>query len=247
MPNILIPYIATGKYYDRLGTFKESVPKFCPGSNKFIHIASDKVTLKQEYKHYEGCHRIDHLPWPIVALMKFKHILDSFNLANDWVTMDYIFYFNSNIKFIDECPDELFLTDKIITVHNVGWDYLGHDPLHFTYEKPLDSKSATYIEGWYDYCQSCLFGGPTDLMIQLCNECHEMITYDLAHNRIPVFHDETAFNKWVHTHKDQVTILDGDWCAAEDHPEWGHPNAHIVLTNSDDTQYNYKDKYHATN
>lgn len=239
---VLIVYISTGLFNKRYETFKATYKKFCPGVDKAIAFVSDSITTYQELELPQFCHHIDHTMYPIINLQKFELIRLMMDRTREY-EFTHVYYFNSNTKFLEKCPADLFLTDKIVTVHNVAWDYIGHEPEKYTYG-PLNPKSACYIEGWYDYCQSCLFGGPIELMRKLIDDCNEWLAYDLAHYRIPPFYDEAAFNKWVHLNKDQVTILDNDWCMDFDHKdEWGHPDPKIVLTNSDDTAYQYKDRF----
>lgn len=242
--SILIVYILTGKYNAMFEGFHKTVTRFCPNSNITIHRMTDESPsnkIEEEHTSY-----IPHQPWPIVALLKFHHIRDAVRkLEARGEYYDYVFYFNSNIEFLEDCPEEVFLGDKLIAVHNIGWDYLGHDPLNFTYGKPLDPKSATYIEGYYEYLQSCLFGGPTNMILDACEEVIEMIDYDLAHNRIPVFHDETTWNKYCHTNQEKVNIISNEWCMDKVNAEkYGYPNAKIVMRDSSVTQYEYKDKFH---
>lgn len=239
---ILVVYISTGLYNKMWNEFYNSISNFCPDSTKVIHRLTDEVygnKVEQSLMTH-----IQHQPWPIVALMKFKYILHAMNLHEE-ERFDYVFYFNSNIYFKDNCPDNEFLCDRIVIPHNVGWDYLGHDPLKFTYGKEIDPKSKAHISGYYEYCQTCLFGGPWDMMKRFCTDCHEMTIYDLAHNRIPCFHDESYGNKWIYDNPLSVKIISNNWCMDEKNKDlYGYPNAHILMRDSSKTQYEYKDKFH---
>lgn len=243
MNKILIVYIATGLYSERFNGFKNSVPKFCPGVEKTISLVSDLVTPTDELMHPTTMHHIDHMPWPLVATLKqyyIKMMMDK--VAN--FGFSHVFYFNSNIKFYDKIKADEFLTDKIIAVEHCTWRYQGCNDLNHTWGKPLDSKLKCYIDEPYTYLQSSVFGGPWDLMYKLCNDCIDMASYDLAHRRMPPFEDESYHNKWCHDNSELVTILDANYNADYDHKdEYGYPNPKIVMMNSDNTQYEYKDKF----
>lgn len=257
---ILVVYIATGDYINMFPGFIKSLHNFCPETEKTVIPVTDKDTgylfnmLSECMSAFEigdnvmiaESITIQHLPWPIVALMKFKYILDSINEVYGKAKFTHVFYFNSNIEFIKEVPEEVFLHDKLIAVHNCGWDHLGHDPLKFTYGKPVDERSLAHIPtNDYEYVQSSVFGGPIDHMIDVCITCHNWTERDLAHNLIPCFHDESYWNKYVVQNPDLVKILTADYNSDKEHMvEWGHPNASIVMRDSSKTQYEYKDRFH---
>lgn len=172
--------------------------------------------------------------------------MEGFEDMSKFENYDYIFYFNSNIEFLEDIPEELFLTDKAIAAVNCGWDHLGHNPLNFTYGKPVDPKSLAHISSNdYTYVQSSMMGGKAEVYLQLVEECMKMTEYDLAHNIIPCFHDESYWNKVVFENPNKVTILDADYNSDKIHAaEWGHPNAKIVMRDSSETQQQYKDRFH---
>lgn len=255
MKNILIVYIATGDYNYQAPGFFKSLEKFCPDSNKYVHVWTDNLDCYKGKEIAEGqiaevgknsdivgVSYFPNLMWPCTVEHKFALIMSAAELYKN---IDYIFYFNSNIEFRDTVEDNVVLNDKIIAVPNYAWDHFNHNPLKHTYNKPLDKNLACYIEVPYVYLQSDVMGGPTELYLKFAKKCNELTAYDLAHNRIPPFHDESYWNSVCHANASSVMVLDLDYNMYEEvMEEYGHPNAKIILRNSDKTQYELKDKYH---
>lgn len=257
---ILVVYIATGDYNKMYNGFIKSLHHFCPSTKKDVVIFTDQpddyglqYVPKDGENYSSDClveiiqiESIWHQPWPIVALMKFNYIEYAYRVSSQFEDYTHIFYFNSNIEFLEDIPERLFLTDKAIAAENCGWDHLGHDPLKFTYGKPVDPKSLAHIPtNDYIYVQSSMMGGNASVYMQLVKECIRMTERDLAHNIIPCFHDESYWNKVVYDHQNLVKILNANYNSDKVHSaEWGHPNAKIVMRDSSNTQLKYKDIFH---
>lgn len=242
--NILVVYIATGDYNSMYHGFLDSLDKFCPGHNVRVAYVGDRND-HNKVKH------IEHEPWPIVALMKFKHILDSIDIMKSIIfDPDYVVYFNSNIKFVKNVSFEEFFDEKKLTaVEHCTWEVNNHDPsklLFGGFVKPETSK-AFIPSNDYTYIQTSVFGGPLDIMKRMCITCHAWTTQDLAHNIIPTWHDESYGNKWVYSNPNSVRILSNKYNASEaDLSEWGPDDPSIVMRDSSKTQWSYKERYHVT-
>lgn len=251
MNKILIVYIATAAYNRMFDGFYKSLTRFCPGIPKDIVVFTDNWSDYIQYQttvnvdvNVISVNTIDHSPWPIVALNKFKYILTAIE-HNVGLGYTHVFYFNSNIEFRKVVPSDIFISDEVIAVDNCGWEYVGMIPERLTYNRPLDKKSATYIPGWYRYVQSSVMGGPINEYCEMCRDAQMILQYDLAHNRIPVFHDETAWNKVVWENKFKIKYLTADFnSCAVNHKRNGFPDPHIVMRDSSLTQTKYKDDYH---
>lgn len=194
-----IYYIATGIYKNNFKEFLESIHNFLPIYNKTIILLTDGL---EEYKNYSKDniniehHYIEDHPWPIVALFRFHYILKY------KTNCDYIFFINSNAVIKENKSIHWFDQNKI----NVTKHFTYRSGVLTTYEMLLPSddnpNSTSYIGNIeYTYCQSGFFGGPNNLIYEMCEDIVNIIDIDLKNNIIAKWHDETYFNKWLYSKK----------------------------------------------
>lgn len=194
-----IYYIATGIYKNNFKKFLESIHNFLPIYNKTIILLTDGL---EEYKNYSKDniniehHYIEDHPWPIVALFRFHYILKY------KTNYDYIFFINSNAVIKENKSINWFDQNKI----NVTKHFTYRSGILTTYEMLLPSddnpNSTSYIGNIeYTYCQSGFFGGPNNLIYEMCEDIVNIIDIDLKNNIIAKWHDETYFNKWLYSKK----------------------------------------------
>jgi len=194
-----IYYIATGIYKNNFKKFLESIHNFLPIYNKTIILLTDGL---EEYKNYSKDniniehHYIEDHPWPIVALFRFHYILKY------KTNYDYIFFINSNAVIKENKSINWFDQNKI----NVTKHFTYRSGVLTTYEMLLPSddnpNSTSYIGNIeYTYCQSGFFGGPNNLIYEMCEDIVNIIDIDLKNNIIAKWHDETYFNKWLYSKK----------------------------------------------
>ena len=191
-----IYYIATGIYKNNFNPFIKSINNFFPQYNKKIILLSDGLEEYIDYQenniHIEH-HYIEDHPWPIVALFRFHY------LVKYKVNCDYIFFINSNSMILPNKLYNWFDENKI----NVTKHFSYRSGIKTTYELLLPSddnpNSTSYIGNInYIYCQSGFFGGPSNLIYDMCEDIITMIDIDLKNNIIAKWHDETYFNKWLY-------------------------------------------------
>lgn len=263
---VLIVWISTGDYNKRFDKFTRSLDKYLYSNDRIrLAIFSDnprkyfqnivdanRKSIMSSLSHYIYYHHIDHMPWPFVTCLKNQYLLSAIKATENtkWEP-DYVCYCNSNIEFRSYMTlSQLCVyvnnkyNHKIAVCHNPAWWYEGCNPNMFTYGKPIDPKFKCAIQGHYEYLQAAFYIGPTKLIKEMSDSIMEMESYDLAHHRIAPFHDESYLNKWCYDNPDKINILPKEYLMDEDRKGlFRCPNPMIVMTNSDDTQYKYKDKY----
>ena len=197
---IAVLYMAIGRYsiYWK-GFYKSCEKNFMPNVERHyyfftdsndIEIDKDKVTIVNQ----------ENLGWPLVACHWYK-ILN--RLKEEYKNYDYVFFFQSNIRFIKKITPEEFLpkdNEKIIAVlssankHNKNADLLDFS---------RDENSQAYIPYGTNikYFHSGILGGKTNEFISLLDECEKMTDIDLAKDIIPCRHDESIFNKYLLNHQ----------------------------------------------
>jgi Glycosyltransferase family 6 len=192
-----ILYICTGNYTIFWKEFFESAESLLlPGMHKEYFVFTDAPMI--EYAQKENVHKIfqEKTTWPFSTLLRF-HI---FMKAEDYLKkMDYIFFFNANVKFVSVITAEEILPDPIKEDGLTGVLHSGYfkaKPNQFPYEKKQKRSTAFMTEGKY-YFQGCLSGGTSTAYLQLIRQLCQNVQTDLDNNIIAVWHDESQLNKYL--------------------------------------------------
>lgn len=230
---VLITYIATGKYVRYLSRFLETVPWMFPDTDKRVIVLTDnKAGHLLAVKGFEEfkCHIkvIEHYPWPIVTLFKFRHILSAIEHSRRLgFNPDFVVNLDATVianRAIEE--SEFLFEGKIGAVNHFLWGELlakGRDELIDTFWVDYDGSL-----GWRDsrkiqwQCFPGFLSAPTDLAISMCKEIGEMVEKDLKKNVMPYYHDESYYNKYLDNHPDLVQLIDD--AVIEDDEESTHWN-----------------------
>lgn len=202
MDKIAVYYIATNKYIVLFDEFIDGLKYFFPNVKKKVVLITDCDSVDFSKKSYGNIeikqHHIDHYYWPIPTLFKMFYIEKFF--AND---CDYHFYFNANLKFIKEfkingdfdiCINLHYLSDRLsfYVINNGNNNNCVIPPswarCHISQREIPDNAK---------YCQACFFGGKTEKIKHLLYDVNDMMKDDLKHHIIPLWQDETYFNKYL--------------------------------------------------
>lgn len=196
---LAIYYIATAEYKNCFKYFHKTIHTFMPDMDKTVIVLSDGLS-EYDNKEYNGVKykvfRIDHYPWPIVALFKMTQIL------NHKVDCDYACYFNADLfanKHFDYKSNENFFDYNKLNVSYHSYSKNKDDIYGAAYLKLEDDNpnSLSYIgDIQYEYCQSGFFFGPSNIVFKMCEDITEWIKKDLINYVMPKWFDETYLNKW---------------------------------------------------
>ncbi len=192
-----ILYICTGKYVSFWDGFYESSQKYFmvdPDLEKHYFVFTDSQDIKASpfihtyFKTSEG--------FPADSIGRFDMFL---SIEEDLKSMDFVFFFNSNMLFLDHVGREILPLDNQSgltgTLHP---GYYNVSKEKFPYER--DPRSTAYIpniEGVkYHYFMGGLNGGRTTNFMTLCRDCSANIKLDEKNNIIACFHDESHINAY---------------------------------------------------
>jgi hypothetical protein len=177
--------VATGKYDVFVNPLIESIEKHVlPNNTKHYHIFTDKQSLVLPTASY-SIHRIEHRPFPYPTLRRFHF----FSEYSKLLTQDYLAYIDADTIITSEIGTEI-LTPRTVTQH------CGYLNVFGTFEDRPDS--AVYVDpslarnyyGGGFYCLS------NDEFFSMMNWCKDAIDYEASNSRIPIWHDESAINKY---------------------------------------------------
>jgi len=193
---IAILYIGTGRYTIFWDEFFKSCEKyFIKDVQKHYFFFTDDKTIKSDDKVTVVAQ--DNLSWPMIACFRYKIINKIKEQLKDY---DFVFFFNGNMEFVKPVTKEEFLPNEtqsylVSALHSINKRAKSND--EFMYERNPESTSfIPYGQGKY-YLQSAISGGRTPEYLKLLKDCEDLMDKDLQNNFIPIFHDESLFNKYM--------------------------------------------------
>lgn len=217
-------YICTGKYAIFWKEFYESCEsKLLLEDEKYYFVFSDSKTL--EYKDENPRIKIiyqENLGWPDNTLKRFHIFLNHEELYNE---MDYLFFFNANLKVVKPVKREDFLPigdNLMVTIHPGFYNKINSQ---FPYER--NSISKAYIpegEGDY-YIAGGLNGGKREVFLNMAKRLRENIDEDENKEYIACWHDESHINNYIYKNNKFQTLT-----PAYLYPEgWELPYVPVIL------------------
>lgn len=203
---IAILYIATGSYDVFWKDFYQSSEEYFLNSDEFeknYFIFSDNLSSFSDapniHKYYQN-----NLPWPYITLLRF----DIFNKARALLEkMDYIYFFNSNMLFVNAVGKEILPDQEnpLVMVKHPG--FFDKPVELFSYENNPSSLAAVKPgEGEY-YFMGGLNGGVSKRYLQLVDTLSFRVQRDFDNNVMAVWHDESHLNRYGIDYKDEVKVM----------------------------------------
>lgn len=216
---IAILYIATGKYIVFWESFYESSEKYFLNNTsyeKHYYVFTDAENI--EFEDSEYVHKIyqNPLPWPYITLDRFKIFQSA---RQELEAIDYIYFFNSNMLFVDKISEEILPTQEKPLVLTRHPGYFDKKRIEFPYEK--NKESVAYIhddEGSY-YCMGGLNGGRKKEYLALIDELESRTENDKKSNIVAVWHDESQLNRYAIDFQEKIKIL---------YPSYGYPEGKYI-------------------
>ena len=195
MINIAILYVCTGKYNQFFKDFYQSSERYFMPNEAHLHYyvftddmslsTANNVTLIE--KKCEG--------FPMDSLMRFKMFL---SIKDEILKHDYVFFFNSNMLFIDYITSEVLPDEDGELVFTLNAGYMNKTAFRYPYER--NKKSKAYIpfssRYSYKYVIGGLNGGKSKDYIYFSEICHNNICEDGKNGILAIYHDESHINKF---------------------------------------------------
>ncbi len=192
--------IATGKYHKFIPGLISSADRYFLNNNFLVtyYVFSDGNYDIQTDRNVVQI-RIDHKPFPYASMDRFKHFT---NYANQFSKQDYLYYIDVDCLFVDNVSTE-------ILGNLVGVKHCGYFNSRGPYEK--NPQSVLYVPNNYPkqfkhYFGGGFSGGKKDSYLNLARWCSEMIDKDVANGIIPIWHDETAINRYFLDNEPDIVL-----------------------------------------
>jgi hypothetical protein len=188
-----ICYVATGRYICFWEDFFHSAEKHLFKNHEktyFLITDAENPPLlgqKQVKKYF-----YPKLPWPYSALNKYEAVLTAKEQLGE---MDYIYYFNGNMLFIDEVGDEIIPTEQDFAICEWAHCFGKKDSSNFPYDK--NPECWAHIDSGAHYFMGGLHGGKAAPYIKMCEELDAHTKADVEKGVIALCHDESYINKYM--------------------------------------------------
>lgn len=185
--------LSTGEYFSRYWFLKAGIEEyFLKGSEKKFFIFTDKKRIPTRNEEIVF---INHLPWPLITLLRFHYFEQQ-----DFYGYDYLFYLDSDMEVVNTISEDILPTDsRILAVRH---------PLKRNFENHFETNniSTAYVnaDNTTPYFQACFFGGKTESMANMFKTLSGNIKKDLANNFIAKWHDESHLNHYFFHNKPVV-------------------------------------------
>lgn len=231
-----ILYIGIGRYEFFWKDFYQSAERYFLQGEEWVreyYVFTDSPSIYGEEENVH-IHRISqaNLGWPQNTMMRFHLFLRIQEQLKQ--ETDYLFFFNANMEFKAPAGPEM-LPMKEEGLAGVLHSGFCHSPRWtWTYERR--SRSACYIPFYKGthYFQGSLWGGRSQAVLRLCDVCRGKIDTDMKNGIIPVWHDESAVNRYFVDYPPEV-VLDTRYNWSEEKGVEISPEIKILL--KDKTRY----------
>lgn len=193
---IAILYICTGKYNQFFrGFYQSSEQLFVRNIEKDYFVFTDNLRLCDATNVF--LIQKESRGFPLDSLFRFDMFL---SVKDRLLSYDYVFFFNSNMLFVDSVGDEILpKNEDLVAVVHPG--YYNKCSFLFPYER--NKKSTAYIryaKKAYRYYMGSLNGGKTMAYLKLIEECAKNVNLDFDQKIIAMVHDESHLNKYLSEH-----------------------------------------------
>jgi hypothetical protein len=174
---------------------------YCGDSSIDIHFFSDQDPFPY-IKHKNVTHvNVSHYEFEKIVM---KKITNPININHK--DYDYIFILDADTNISKDFNDSDFIGDLVALKHFLDKTKMS-EVKHYE-RNPLSSAYIPYnTELAQVYYWSCFLGGTSKNIINIINKIIKMEEHDLAINLIPVWHDESYWNKILH-HRPPTLLLD---------------------------------------
>lgn len=220
---LAILYICTGKYSRFFKEFHKSCERYLLheiAELEYFVFTDDLTLTKAENVHliYKECEG-----FPADSLFRFEIFL---KVKKQLENFDYIYFFNSNAKFLEPVGTEI-LPEPPIKLVGARWPVkrkpFDH-PAFYPYERRKSSLAyiSSHEKQPYIYYMGGVNGGYAKDYLEMIETLAKNIRIDYNKGIVARVHDESHINKYFRTHK--CKILPPEYCIPEELvPEGMHP------------------------
>lgn len=213
MHDVGLVVIATGKYQQFLPRLLNSATRHLEGFRTAFVLSDRRPTegdLPVQWLPW------GHLPWPYPTLLRYRAITA---YADELAKVGTLMYVDVDMEFVNSV---CLPTPGLIAVRHPGFVSASAESLPF--ERRQESTAYMPHGATGPYVAGGFQGGATARYLEAARELAAWAQADLNRGLIPVWHDESLWNRYVST-SDDVTLLDANYCWPE---EKDNPHARLL-------------------
>ena len=197
--------LATGRYASFVPAFIESAREHVSDLHRVFALGEDpdvgRVSPLIEWLPW------GHLPWPYPTLLRYHAITAHRGRLE---AVDHLVYMDVDMRIEQRC--DFSQVDGLFAVEHPG--FVGADPGDLPYERRAASKTYCSPTESSQYFCGGVQGGTSRAYLDACLQMSRWIDADLANGLVPVWHDESAWNRWCSEHSPEL-ILPHTYCWPE--------------------------------
>jgi hypothetical protein len=142
---------------------------------------------------------VKHEKFPYISLRRYEHFV---NLSEKLLGYTYTFYVDADMEFIN-VGDEI-LSKRVVVSHAAFYD---KPSVKCSFDRNINSKAYVPYDYEGPYFQNCFQGGITDDFLKMSRRLSRRIQYDINHDQMALWHDESHMNWYMAKHPPTL-ILD---------------------------------------
>jgi len=200
--DVALCVFGTGRYAGFVPALADSArAHFLPAMQPRIIAFADRPIGEAD----TTCH-LSHMPWPMGTLLRYHYLAAEPCLRH----YRYVFMCDADARFVGDVH-EAILGRRVATL---GVHHIRLTPDQYPY--CINTESVAYIppgQGQYYYIGG-FQGGDATAYLADCATLADMIHTDLGRRVIPVWHDESYWNRYLLDHPPDITLPWG-FCANE--------------------------------
>lgn len=217
-PSVSLVVIATGRY-------QEFVPALVAGAKlhvlglERIYVMSDATPDPDEMVTWLPW---GHMPWPYPTLLRYRAMTAYRDVLRDSEVLVYL-----DVDMRIQRNIELPPMEGTFAVRHPGYVAVGPDEL--PYERRVESTSCISLGKGTSYFAGGVQGGHGVAYLEACATIAGWIQADLSNGVVPLWHDESAWNRYCVMHEPEF-VLPHTYCSPEYHEQ---ADAFIVALDKD--------------
>ena len=220
--------IATNKYHVFFNQLYDSFEEhFLPGHEKTYFYLTDSKEDNLPYNVIKL--PIEHKPWPLPTLFRYKYFLSA-ELEILESGVDCLYYTDVDMRAIGKMGDEILPTREkpIVAVAHPGFFKVSKGTpetrsISNAYIHPNEPRDY-YVAGGFQ-------GGFTNDYLNAVKHMDKMIDDDYNKGVIPVWHDESIWNRYYTSNLNRYKILSPSYCYPESKYKRKNDNRHYRQLN----------------
>ena len=197
--------IATGRYHIFLPNLVISARKFLPQLNKIFVLSDVKPPdeLQVEWLPW------GHFQWPLTTLLRYQ-AFSIYAKNSELFESNLVLYTDVDMLFVGDV--KIPQVSGLISVEHPG--FVGASPEKLPLEKNPSSIFCISPQMGQKYFAGGIQGGEANSFLKASKFLASAINQELSAGRIPVWHDESAWNYYLSRVKPEL-ILSKNYCTPE--------------------------------